>query len=217
MIELVGISKSYPEAQGRRVILDDLSLSVSPGQRIALVGKSGSGKSTLLNLLAGIDLPDRGQVTVAGQDLAQLDERGRTLFRRRRIGFVFQFFNLLPTLTVAENVRLPLELNGLDEPDRVDALLDRVGLLERSHSYPDKLSGGEQQRVAVARALVHRPALVLADEPTGNLDAETGASVLELLAEMATESNQTMVMATHSREASQSTDRVYSMRAGRLE
>lgn len=217
MIELVGISKSYPEAEGRRVILDDLSLSVSPGERIALVGKSGSGKSTLLNLLAGIDLPDRGQVTVDGQDLAQLDERGRTLFRRRRIGFVFQFFNLLPTLTVAENVRLPLELNGLDEPDRVDALLDRVGLLQRSHSYPDKLSGGEQQRVAVARALVHRPALVLADEPTGNLDAETGAGVLELLAEMATESNQTMVMATHSREASQSTDRIYSMRAGRLE
>ncbi|MCB1972827.1 MAG: ABC transporter ATP-binding protein, partial [Geminicoccaceae bacterium] len=164
-----------------------------------------------------IDLPDRGQVCIDGQNLAALDERERTLFRRHKIGFVFQFFNLLPTLTVAENVRLPLELNALDEPERVDALLDRVGLLERRDSYPDKLSGGEQQRVAVARALVHRPALVLADEPTGNLDSETGAEILQLLAEMAVESNQTMVMATHSREASQTTDRIYSMRKGRLE
>ncbi len=218
VIELRDIVKTYSEGEGARRILDGLNWSVVSGDRVALMGKSGSGKSTLLNLLSGIDLPDSGTVLVDGQELSKLDERSRTLFRRERIGFVFQFFNLIPTLTVAENVRLPLELNSAENAEqKVMELLDRVGLQDRAETYPDKLSGGEQQRVAVARALVHRPALVLADEPTGNLDASTSVEILRLLNEMAKELGQTVVMATHSSEASATAARTYLVSGGSLE
>jgi putative ABC transport system ATP-binding protein len=184
-----------------------------------LLGRSGSGKSTLLNLIAGIDHPTSGNVLVDGTDLTVLDEQARTRFRRRHIGFVFQFFNLIPVLTVEENVVLPLDLN--DRADaagvaRARALLDRIGLGSRGDSFPDRLSGGEQQRVAVARALIHDPGLILADEPTGNLDAETAAGVLELLDTLAREAGKTVVMVTHSREVVGVADRIFTIQRGQL-
>ena len=189
------------------------------GQLVVVLGKSGSGKSTLLNLLSGIDLPDRGQVRVAGRDLAMLSERERTLFRRDRVGFVFQFFNLLPTLTVEENLLLPLELTGevhRGERARTRELLDAVGLAHRAASFPDRLSGGERQRVAVARALIHRPDLILADEPTGNLDVDTGVRVIELLDRLTRQSGKTLIMATHSRQVVGVADRILTIEHGRV-
>ena len=175
-MELSSVFKSYREGQSERVVLRGVDLSVGAGEIVALLGRSGSGKSTVLNLVSGIDEPTSGTVRVAGIDVAALSETARTRLRRRRIGFIFQFFNLIPTLTVEENLRLPLELNGVDGADGRVLALDRlgeVGLADRAASFPDRLSGGEQQRVAVARALVHDPALVLADEPTGNLDSQS--------------------------------------------
>jgi len=186
---------------------------------VALLGPSGSGKSTLLNLVSGIDAPDGGEVLVAGTSLTGMSERERTLFRRHHVGFVFQFFNLLPTLTVEENLLLPLELKGrvgAPERERARALLDAVGLAGREKSYPDRLSGGEQQRVAVARAVVHDPVLVLADEPTGNLDADTGARVLDLLAELAGSDGKALLAVTHSREVADRADRILRIRGGVL-
>ena len=183
-MRLEQLSKSYWEAGEERVVLDRLDREFFAGEFVCLLGKSGSGKSTLLNLISGIDAPTSGDVVIVDEGreatLNRLDERARTLFRRRRLGIVFQFFNLIPTLTVAENVSLPLELAGAsgDVRQAAVALLDRVGLADRANTYPDKLSGGEQQRVAIARALVHDPLLILADEPTGNLDEDTGESVL---------------------------------------
>ena len=218
-IELHGICKSYHEGERERVVFREASLTVPRGEWLFLLGRSGSGKSTLLNLISGIDLPDRGDIIVAGQTLNRLSERDRTLFRRTRIGFVFQFYNLIPTLTVLENVLLPLELAGhLSKEQREQAhdLLDQVGLGDRRHSYPDRLSGGEQQRVAVARALIHRPALLLADEPTGNLDRETGRQVLDLFEQLVRGSGTTLVLVTHSVEVARSADRVLTIRDGLL-
>ena len=175
------LSKSYYEGDVRRVVLQNAHAEFQSGEISAIVGKSGSGKSTLLNLISGIDEPDGGQIWVDGQELSALSERERTFFRRARIGFVFQFYNLIPTLTVGENVSLPLELNQIPRPvarQRAQEMLDAVDLLDRWDTFPEKLSGGEQQRVTLARALVHDPLLILADEPTGNLDEETGAHVL---------------------------------------
>ncbi len=220
LIELDRVAKRYREGERERTVLEDCSVRIDAGERLALIGRSGSGKSTLLNIISGIDRPDAGQVRVAGSDLAALDETARTLFRRRHIGFVFQFFNLLPTLTVAENLLLPLELTGaLDAARRQDALhlLARVGLGDRAHSFPEQLSGGEQQRVAIARALVHRPALVLADEPTGALDWETGEQVLDLLFELSREHGMTLLLVTHSSEVAARADRVLTLRDGRLQ
>ncbi len=218
-VELRQVSKSYREGDVERAVLRDVSLTVAAGEIVVLLGRSGSGKSSLLNLIAGIDAPTSGTVRVHGTDLTALDEQARTRFRRRHIGFVFQFFNLIPLLTVEENVLLPLDLN--DRADaagvaRVRALLDRVGLGGRGDSFPDRLSGGEQQRVAIARALIHEPALVLADEPTGNLDAETAAGVLDLLDTLAREAGRTVVMVTHSREVIGVADRILSIQRGRL-
>ncbi|MFU8773473.1 MAG: ABC transporter ATP-binding protein, partial [Anaerolineales bacterium] len=165
-------------------MLENISATFAKGEFVAILGKSGSGKSTLLNLISGIEPPDTGEIWIGGVNLSNYDDHQRTLFRRNNIGFVFQFFNLLPTLTVAENVRLPLELSGTSIPEaqqRTESMLKDVGLLDRLMAFPDRLSGGEQQRVAIARALVHNPILVLADEPTGNLDEETGNSILSLL------------------------------------
>jgi putative ABC transport system ATP-binding protein len=186
---------------------------------VALLGRSGSGKSTLLNLLGGIDRPDRGRVVLRGEPISDYDERRRTLFRRRHVGYIYQAFNLIPTLTAQENVALPLELNGADPAAAAAgaaALLQQVGLGERSHAFPDQLSGGEQQRVAIARALVHRPALVLADEPTGNLDARSGRQVLDLLEQLFSEHGHGLLIVTHSLAVAERADRVLTLSEGRL-
>jgi len=219
LVELTGITKSYREGERERVVFCDASLAINRGEWVFLLGRSGSGKSTLLNLISGIDLPEAGTVTVDGIPINHLSERDRTLFRRNRIGFVFQFYNLIPTLTVEENILLPLELSGaLTTESRATArdLLEQVGLTDRGRSYPDRLSGGEQQRVAVARALVHRPTLVLADEPTGNLDSETGRQVLDLFERLVRQTGTTMVVVTHSGEVTQLADRIMIVRDGRL-
>jgi putative ABC transport system ATP-binding protein len=218
-VELRNLGKTYREGEAERVVLSDVSLTIASGEIVVLVGRSGSGKSTLLNLVAGIDRPTAGRVVVNGTDLTALDEQARTRFRRQHIGFVFQFFNLIPLLTVEENLLLPLELN-----DRADAkgvaraqeLLERVGLAGRGGSHPERLSGGEQQRVAIARALIHEPDIILADEPTGNLDADTAAGVLELLDSLTREAGRTVLMATHSREVIGVADRVLTIQRGAL-
>jgi putative ABC transport system ATP-binding protein len=213
------LTKAYYEGSMRRVVLENAEAEFQPGEITAILGRSGSGKSTLLNLISGIDAPDSGRIWVNGQELTSLSERDRTLFRRARIGFVFQFFNLIPTLTVGENVSLPLELNHvprLEAAKKAQAILDSVGLLDRWNTFPEKLSGGEQQRVTLARALVHDPWLILADEPTGNLDEETGAQVMALLASLAREQNRTLLMVTHSLEAASPADRVLRLSHGQL-
>lgn len=213
------LSKSYYEGDVRRVVLQNAHAEFQPGEITAIVGKSGSGKSTLLNLISGIDEPDGGQIWVDGQNLSALSERERTFFRRARIGFVFQFYNLIPTLTVGENVCLPLELNKIPRPlaqQKAQDLLRAVDLLDRWDTFPEKLSGGEQQRVTLARALVHDPLLILADEPTGNLDEETGAQVMSLLARLTREQNRTLLMVTHSSEAASHADRVLRLSHGQL-
>src|SRR6185503_1331659 len=218
-VELRRLTKLYREGDSERVVLRDASANIGMGEIGVLIGRSGSGKSTVLNLISGIDRPTDGIVRVNGTDLTALAEGARTRFRREHIGFIFQFFNLVPLLTVEENLLLPLELLGrADARGRAHALalLERVGLADRAHSYPDRLSGGEQQRVAVARALVHDPALVLADEPTGNLDADAAEVVLALLDGLARELGKTVVMATHSREVVGVADRVFLIQQGQL-
>ena len=219
LVELKGICKSFREGERERTVFHDASLVVAPGEWVFLLGRSGSGKSTLLNLISGIDLPDRGDVVVDDRALNRLNERERTLFRRNSIGFVFQFYNLIPTLSVEENILLPLELTRRLTPllrGRARELLEQVGLSERAASFPDRLSGGEQQRIAVARALVHEPKLVLADEPTGNLDAETGRQVLDLFQRLVRDTGTTMLLVTHSSEVARLADRVLTIRDGRL-
>ncbi len=219
MIELRGLRKSYHEGETEHLVLADATGVVREGELVVLVGPSGSGKSTLLNLISGIDLPSAGEVVIGGMRVTALPERERTLFRRRALGFIFQAYNLIPTLTVAENLRLPLELNGRTggrEEARIRELLEQVGLAERADSFPDRLSGGEQQRVAVARALVHDPLLVLADEPTGNLDPETAEEVLALLDGLTRGAGKTMLVATHSPRVVALADRVLALRAHRL-
>src|SRR5262249_30122989 len=218
-LELNRISKSYREGEVERVVLRDVSLTIARGEIVVLLGRSGSGKSTLLNVIAGIDRPTAGSVIVNGTDLTALDEQARTRFRRRHIGFVFQFFNLIPLLTVEENLVLPLDLNNRPHAKgaaRARELLDRVGLGGRGDSYPERLSGGEQQRLAIARALIHDPALILADEPTGNLDAETAADVLDLLDTLAREAGRTVVMVTPSRAVVGAADRSFAIQRGAL-
>ena len=219
-IELRQLSKSFTEGRRRHVVLNDVSADFVSGETIAVRGRSGSGKSTLLNLIGGIDTPDAGNIVVAGIDLTGLTERDRTLFRREHIGFVYQAFNLVPTLRVADNIRLVLELNGVparDGQQRIEQLLDAVGLADRADSYPDVLSGGEQQRVAIARALCHEPAVVIADEPTGNLDDATAEIVLELLDRLVRERGGTMLIATHSVRVASVCDREVEIHGGRLE
>ena len=208
-----GVDKAYREGGRARVVFRGLTASIGHGGMTALLGRSGSGKSTLLNLLGAIDVADAGRVSVGGVDLGALGERERTLWRRREVGIVFQFFNLIPTLDVRENVMLPLELAGVLRAGASEAraleMLAAVGLADRGASFPEALSGGEQQRVAIARALVARPPLVLADEPTGNLDHETAGEVLDLLAGLAAETAVMVVMATHSAEAAGRASRVF--------
>ena len=219
LVELRALTKVYPEGGSERVVFRNLSAGIRRGETVALLGRSGSGKSTLLNLIGGIDTPTAGEVILDGTSLSALSEQGRTLFRRRHIGLVFQSFNLIPTLTVMENLLLPLELNGTTGKSARAAaleLLGKVGLADRAGAYPDRLSGGEQQRVAVARAVVHDPALLLADEPTGSLDAETGMRVLELLVGLARSDRRTMVVVTHSDAVARAADRMLVLRDARL-
>ncbi len=214
-LEVEALARRY----GDRRILSDLSFAVGPGEFIAIIGESGSGKSTLLNLIAGLETPDSGTVRIGGTDLMSLDDDARTLLRRVRIGFVFQSCHILPHLTVAQNVELPLVLLGVGATERrarVADMLRAVGLADRLESAPRELSGGELQRVAVARALVHRPALVLADEPTGNLDPDTAGTVLALLGGQVRAAGAAGVLVTHSAAAAARTDRVLELDHGRL-
>lgn len=219
LVELNDVGRSFWEGGQERVVLAAVHLRICRGEWISLLGRSGSGKSTVLNLISGIDLPDRGKVIIAGTPLNDLTERQRTLFRREHIGFVFQFYNLIPSLTILENILLPLELTGsLTREGRTAArdLLAEIGLSDRANSYPDYLSGGEQQRVAVVRALAHRPMLLLADEPTGNLDAESGLQVLDLFTRLVRQTDTTMILVTHSAEVAQLADRIMTIKEGRL-
>jgi len=219
-IRLHHLSRAFTEGRHLHSVLDDVSAEFARGETIAIRGRSGSGKSTLLNLIAGIDAPDAGRVEVAGIDITKLTERDRTLFRREHIGFVYQAFNLVPTLTVADNIRLVLELNGVparQSSQRIEHLLVGVDLADRADSYPDVLSGGEQQRVAIARALCHRPSVLLADEPTGNLDDRTADTILELLDTLVRHNGGTMLIATHSARVASTCDRTVELRDGKLE
>ncbi|SMO45867.1 ABC transporter ATP-binding protein [Gracilimonas mengyeensis] len=218
-IQLNTLTKSYREGEKSRSVLDQLELSVEEGEMIVLLGRSGSGKSTLLNMVSGIDRPDSGDVIIGGTNLAQLSEKDRTLFRRKNIGFVFQSFNLISTLTALENVLLPLKLKGDSDEEAVpkaEQFLTEVGLGDRGDSYPDRLSGGEQQRVAIARALAHEPMLILADEPTGNLDYETGEQILDILNKLVRENGRTIILATHDRDICELADRVVELQGGKL-
>jgi putative ABC transport system ATP-binding protein len=231
MIRLSHVSKIYPQAgsecdrpgDDRRppqvIALDDVNLTVPRGEFVAVMGRSGSGKSTLLNLVAGIDVPTRGEVWVDEQNLASMDDTALTALRREKVGIIFQFFNLLSPLDVRENVALPALLTGAPERavlQAADRLLEQVGLSQRARSRPDSLSGGEMQRVAIARALIHRPRVLLADEPTGNLDSRSSAQVLALLRDLGAEAGATVVLVTHSGEAAAVADRVLEMRDGRF-
>ena len=216
LIGLKSVSKFYLEGSKKHSILEDVNVSFNKGQIVILLGRSGLGKSTLLNLLSGIDLPTKGKIEIKNIDLTALSEHERTLFRRKHIGFIFQFYNLIPTLSVEDNLRLPLELNRIPEEDKINDLLTDIGLADRRLSYPDLLSGGEQQRIAIARALIHDPDILLADEPTGNLDFETAKSVIELLDRLIRKRGKTMIMATHSRELIGIADRIISIKNGKL-
>ncbi|MGI0116899.1 ABC transporter ATP-binding protein [Zooshikella sp. RANM57] len=217
LLTLTHINKSFAEHHQQHPLLKDLSISVNQGEVIALIGASGSGKSTLLNIIAGIELPDTGRVTVEHTVLNQLPEAGRTRFRRQQVGFIFQFFNLLPTLSVSENILLPLQLNQLTIDQAFFDLLVSSTLIEQLlDRYPDDLSGGEQQRVALCRALIHRPRLVLADEPTGSLDNETADQVFTLLLNIAHQEQQTLIIATHNLQLANQTDRVCRLASGKI-
>jgi len=217
LLRLEQVSKRYHRGREEVVALDDVDLDVVAGEFLALVGPSGSGKSTLLHLAGGLDKPDDGRVLLDGRDLGQLSLGERARLRRREIGFVFQFFHLIPTLTVTENVTLPLALDGTsDGKGSAMALIARVGLADRATHLPGELSGGEMQRAAIARALVAGPRLILADEPTGNLDSATGAEILDVLSEQVTESGAALVMVTHSAAAAERAHRVLYLRDGRL-
>ena len=217
VIDVAALGKIVPSGEGTLTILHEISFAVTAGEAVAIVGASGSGKSTLLGLMAGLDLPSSGAVHLGGQDLALLDEDARAELRGRLLGFVFQSFQLLPALTALENTMLPLELAGRsDARATAEAMLARVGLAERLAHYPKHLSGGEQQRVALARAFAMRPRLLLADEPTGNLDAATGAQVIELMFDMNAEAGTTLILVTHDEALAHRCGRTLRLDAGRI-
>lgn len=217
MIELRGVSKTVSSGDAMLTILHPLDLTIDSGRVAAITGPSGSGKSTLLGLIAGLDAPSTGRIVIDGADLTAMSEDRLAKFRGTHIGFVFQFFHLLPSLTARENVRVPLELAGVASPGaRADALLAEVGLQARGHHYPSQLSGGEQQRVAIARALANDPAILLADEPTGNLDTTTGRQVIDLLIEVNRRRKTTVVLVTHDAELAQRAEVSIALRDGRV-
>ena len=219
MVEMRALAKRYDEGGESRLVVQRADAEIQRGEFVALAGPSGSGKTTLLNLISGIDTPTSGEALIDSVPITRLSENERTLFRRKNIGFVFQFFNLIPTLSVRENLLLPLQLNSFPADksrERISALLEQVEMAGRLDSYPDRLSGGEKQRVAIARALVHDPPLILADEPTGNLDADTGAVIMSLLKSLIEGSGKTMVVVSHSDMVVGVADRVLVMEDGRL-
>ena len=218
-VSLSQVEKSFSEGGKIRTVLSKLDFEARTGETVAFIGASGSGKSTILNIVSGLTSPDSGSVFVNGEPVSSMSESERTLFRRRNLGFVFQFFHLIETLTVEENLRLPLQLNGLDNSEGRDLarhLLGKVGLADRADSLPDRLSGGEQQRVAICRALVHRPPLVLADEPTGNLDQKTASHILSQIFELCSEFQTTLLMVTHSEKVAAACDRCLRLQDGKL-
>ena len=217
VLEAVGISKEVSSPEGGLTILSDVSFSIAAGESVAIVGPSGAGKSTLLALLAGLDLPTRGHVVLNGANLSDLDEDGRARVRADSVGFVFQSFHLLPSLNALENVMLPLELAGNDDPrGKSLGIIDKVGLTERWRHYPAQLSGGEKQRVAIARAFAAEPAVLFADEPTGNLDSNTGNNIMELMFELNRSSSTTLVLVTHDLSLADRCDRILRLDAGLL-
>jgi putative ABC transport system ATP-binding protein len=219
IVSMRGVTKNYVEGNVVREVLHAVDATFGTGEFIVLLGKSGSGKSTFLNVLSGIDIPSGGEIEVLGRSLRTMTEEARTRFRREHVGFIFQTYNLIPTLTVMENLRLPLELRGevgVTALQKARALLASVGLEARHDSFPDALSGGEQQRVAVARALIHEPALVLADEPTGNLDERTGRDVLDLIDRLTRQRQGTVLVVTHDRDLLERADRVFVLESGVL-
>ena len=216
-LRTVSLGKQVPSPEGQLVILDDINLSVAPAESLAIVGASGSGKSTLLGLMAGLDTASHGSVILDGQDLGALDEDGRARLRASRVGFVFQSFQLLPSMTALENVMLPLELASRADPRRgAEIILERVGLADRLQHYPKQLSGGEQQRVAIARAYAGEPMILFADEPTGNLDRKTGERVGELLFTLNHEHGTTLVLVTHDVRLAERCDRLVELDGGRI-
>ena len=216
VLEARNVSKTVPSPEGPLTILADVSLSVRTGETLAIIGASGAGKSTLLALLAGLDSPSAGRVLIAGADLTELDEDGRAAVRGRHVGFVFQSFHLIPSLTALENVMLPLELRGRGDAREMAAqALAQVGLTPRSAHYPKQLSGGEQQRVAIARAYVTHPDVLFADEPTGNLDTHTGQRITDLLFELNRSTGSTLILVTHDRELASRCGRILELDAGR--
>jgi len=220
LIAIQNLRKEFQEGAASRTVIDDVNVSIDKGEFIVLLGHSGSGKSTLLNLISGIEKPTAGTVQIENVAITELNETACTLFRRDHIGFIFQFFNLIPTLTVLENVMLPQELAGRQGKELKQTavnLLEKVDLADRCNAFPDILSGGQQQRVAIARALIHEPVLVLADEPTGNLDEETGEKVLNLLLQLTRDTNKTLIMATHNPKIARFANRVLRMHDGRLQ
>jgi len=219
-IQVSELSHAYTSGQSRTQILDATSLHVDVGQTVALIGRSGSGKSSLLNLISGLEPVTSGDVTLNGTSMKALNDHQRTLLRGRQIGFIYQSFNLIPTLSVSDNIALPLALAGepyARQTPRIDELLTAIGLQGRGDEYPDRLSGGEQQRVAIARALVHKPALILADEPTGNLDSKSGRQVLELLTDLVKNQRSAMLLVTHSMEVARSADLILMLEQGKIE
>ncbi len=219
ILEANDLHKQYALGLHGVKALDGVNLQVEPGEFVAIMGPSGSGKSTLLHLLGGLDQPSSGEIFLDGKNISILPDRESTLIRRRSIGFVFQFFNLLPTLSAEENILLPLIIDGKntkDYQDRLNSLLIRVGLVDRRHHKPDQLSGGEQQRVALARALMTNPAILLADEPTGNLDTRNGSEVMKLLEDTSRELNQTIIMVTHDPKAAAYADRIIFLQDGKI-
>ena len=218
MLKILNLTKKYSTLDGEIAALDGVSLTAANGEFIAIVGKSGSGKSTLLNMIGGLDIPDSGSILLDGTDIVKLSNRQTAMLRRQKIGIIYQFYNLIPELNVSENITLPTELDG-GEIDRewLASILKTVGLDGRENAYPNTLSGGQQQRVAIARALYNKPSLILADEPTGNLDAENGDEIMRLLKDMNKESGATVLIVTHSESVAREAERIITIFDGKIE
>jgi putative ABC transport system ATP-binding protein len=212
MIRLVRVEKYYGETR----VLAGINLKIEKGDFISIMGSSGSGKSTLLNLIGGMDRPNEGKILVNGEDISSYEDNRLTLYRRKKIGFIFQFFNLLPNITVSENIEMPLLLNGISDNARIKEYIRFVGLEGRERAYPHELSGGQQQRAAVARALIHDPNIILADEPTGSLDSHTGNTIMELLSSLVEKTKKTVVLVTHNQSIAQFANRTFKIKDGTI-